>query len=157
MHVGTERMSRDEQFLREAIRLAGQARAHGNHPFGALLVVDTQIALRAENTVNTDHNPTSHAETNLIKTALALLTPAQLSRATLYTSCEPCAMCVGALYWSGIRKLIYALPCDELARFAGDDFLIPCRELLSRTRDTVEVQGPLLLDEAREVHDGYWS
>ena len=150
-------MSHEEQFLREALRLAEQARAHGNHPFGALLVIDTRVALRAENTVNTDRNPTGHAETNLIKTALALLTPEQLSRATLYTSCEPCAMCTGALYWSGIRKLVYALPCEELAKLAVDDFLIPCRELLSRARDTVEVTGPLLLDEARKVHEGYWS
>jgi len=150
-------MTSEEQFLRKAIQLGAQARAHGNHPFGALLVMDERIALRAENTVNTDRNPTGHAETNLIKTALALLTPEQMARAALYTSCEPCAMCTGALYWSGIRKLVYALPCEELGRLAGDDFLIPCRELLSRTRNTVEIIGPLLVDEARKIHEGYWS
>lgn len=150
-------MSLEEQFLRRAIELASQARERGNHPFGALLVVDDHEILTAENSVNTDRNPTGHAETNLIQKAIRELTPDELARATLYTSCEPCAMCVGAIYWSGIRKLVYALSSEQLASLAGGDFLIPCRDLFRRARETVEVTGPLLFEEAIKVHEGYWS
>lgn len=150
-------MSLDEQFLIRAIELARQARERGNHPFGALLVVDGQEVLAVENTVNTERNPTAHAETNLIQEAICKLSPATLSRATLYTSCEPCAMCTGAIYWSGVRKVVFALSSHELARLAGGDFPVPCRELFSRARDRVEVTGPLLFEEAIKVHEDYWN
>ena len=148
---------RQEQFLRRAIELAKQARAHGNHPFGALLVIDDEVALTAENTVNSERNPTSHAETNLIQKAISKLPPDKLWRATLYTSCEPCAMCTGAIYWAGVRRVVYALSSEELARLAGGNFLIPCRELFTRARQPVEVTGPLLFEEAVKVHEGYWN
>lgn len=150
-------MGLEEHFIRRAIEIAKRAREHGNHPFGALLVINDHELLTAENSVNTDRNPTSHAETNLIQKAIRELTPNEIKRATLYTSCEPCAMCVGAIYWSGIRNIAYALSSEQLAVLTGGDFLIPCRELFNRTRETVEVTGPLLFDEAIKVHEGYWS
>lgn len=157
MSLQEQAIMRDEQFLRRAIELARQSREHGNHPFGALLVVDGHEALTAENTVNTERNPTSHAETNLIQKAVRELSPDELARATLYTSCEPCAMCTGAIYWAGVRRVVYALSSQELARLAGGDFLVPCRELFNRARETVEVTGPLLFEEAVKVHEGYWN
>ena len=129
---------------------------HGNHPFGALLVIDERVVLRAENTVNSERNPTSHAETNLIQKAIRELAPAQIARATLYTSCEPCAMCAGAIYWAGVRRVVYALSSPELASMAGGDFLIPCREIFSRAREHVEIVGPILIEEAIKAHEGYW-
>lgn len=150
-------MSFEERFLRRTIELAKQAREHGNHPFGALLTVDGHELLTAENSVNSERNPTAHAETNLIQKAIRELTPHGLARATLYTSCEPCAMCAGAIYWAGIRRVVYALSSEELAKLAGGDFTVPCRELFGRARDPVEVEGPLLYEESLKVHEGYWS
>jgi tRNA(Arg) A34 adenosine deaminase TadA len=150
-------MNGQEHFARQAIELARQARLAGNHPFGALLVVDGDVVLTAQNTVATDRDPTAHAETNLVSKAIRHLSPAQIGRAVLYTSCEPCAMCVGKMYWAGIRSIAYALPAEELATLAGRDFLIPCAELFGRAVDAVSITGPLLLDEAREVHAGFWS
>ncbi|HEX8747266.1 MAG TPA: nucleoside deaminase [Pyrinomonadaceae bacterium] len=150
-------MKIEEHFLRLSIESAARARARGNHPFGALLTVDGRVVLSAENTVNTERDPTAHAETNLIRQAVRQLEPEELSRSTLYTSCEPCAMCVGAIYWAGVREVIYALSCTELAKLAGGDFLIPCRELFARAGRRVEVAGPLLAEEAIKVHEGYWS
>jgi tRNA(Arg) A34 adenosine deaminase TadA len=147
----------EEHLLRQAIELAGLARAHGNHPFGALLAIETDVLMVAENTVNTARNPTAHAETNLIQQAIGALTPEEIRHATVYTSCEPCAMCVGAIYWAGVRSVVYALSSQELARLAGGDFQIPCRELFGRARERVEVAGPLLAAEAVRVHEGYWS
>jgi len=146
-----------EQFARQAIALARQARGAGNHPFGALLVVDGEVVLTAMNSVNTDRDPTGHAETNLVAAALRELSPNQIGRAVLYTSCEPCAMCVGKMYWAGVRALVYALSAEDLAVLAGPDFLVPCRDLFARATEAVTVLGPLLADEARTVHVGFWT
>ena len=153
----TMQMYGHEYFLRQAIELARQARLAGNHPFGALLVFDGEVALTAQNTVATDRDPTAHAETNLVSKAIRQLSPEQISRAVLYTSCEPCAMCAGKMYWAGIRSLVYGLPATELATLAGRDFLIPCAELFRHSVAPVAITGPLLFDEAREVHVGFWS
>jgi tRNA(Arg) A34 adenosine deaminase TadA len=145
-----------EQFVRQAIALAGKARDDGNHPFGALLVVDGQVALTATNSVVTDRDSTGHAETNLVAHAIRHLSPDQIGHAVLYTSCEPCAMCVGKIYWAGIRSVVYALSAQELAVLAGPDFLVPCRDLFQRAIEAVAVVGPMLVDEARAVHIGFW-
>jgi len=146
-----------QQFVREAIALARQARVDGNHPFGALLVLDGRVALTATNSVITDRDPTAHAETNLVAAAIRHLSRDDIKRAVLYTSCEPCAMCVGKIYWAGIRAVVYGLSSQELAVLAGPDFLVPCRELFQRAREPVVVIGPVLLDEARTVHVGFWQ
>ena len=146
-----------ERFLRQAIELARQARLAGNHPFGALLVVEDDVVATAQNTVFTDRDPTAHAETNLVASAIRDLAPEQIRRSVLYASCEPCAMCVGKMYWAGIRSVVYALSSQELAKLAGGSFVIPFRELFARAADPVIVIGPMIADEAVEVHLGYWT
>src|SRR5215510_2079710 len=116
-------MGDPERFIKQAIELSRHARAAGNHPFGALLVVDDDVLLTAQNTVHTDRDPTAHAETNLVSDAIRRLTPEQIRRSVLYTSCEPCAMCAGKIYWAGIRSVAYALSSAELATLAGGNFL----------------------------------
>lgn len=147
----------NESFLAQAIELARQARSAGNHPFGALLVLDGRVVLTAQNTFFTDGDPTAHAETNLVAAAVRQLSRDQIRRSVLYTSCEPCAMCVGKMYWAGIRSIVFALPSEALAAMAGGDFLVPCRELLARASEPVRVVGPLLLEDARAVHVGFWT
>ena len=146
-----------ERFIRRSIELARLARVAGNHPFGALLVVDGSVVVEAQNTVHTDRDPTAHAETNLVSRAIRELSPGQIRRSVLYTSCEPCAMCTGKMYWAGVRSIVYAFSAEELATLAGGSFLVPCRELFARAAEPVTVIGPLLLDEARAVHVGFWS
>jgi tRNA(Arg) A34 adenosine deaminase TadA len=147
----------DERLVRQAIELAHRARQAGNHPFGALLALDGTVLLTAQNTITTDRDPTAHAESNLVADAIRTLTPDQIRRSVLYSSCEPCAMCTGKMYWAGIRSVVYALPSEQLAALAARDFVIPCRELFSRSRENVHVVGPVLVDEAREVHLGFWQ
>ena len=147
----------DERLVRQAIELARSARQAGNHPFGALLALNGAVLLTAQNTITTDRDPTAHAESNLIAAAIRTLTPDQIRRSVLYSSCEPCAMCTGKMYWAGIRSIVYALPSEQLAALAARDFVIPCRELFSRSRENVQVIGPVLVDEAREVHLGFWQ
>ncbi len=145
-----------ELFLKQAITLASQARDEGNHPFGAVLVLDGEVVLTAMNSVNADRDPTGHAETNLVARAIRQLPPDQIGRAVLYASCEPCAMCAGKMYWAGVRSVVYALSAGELAVLAGPDFLVPCRDLFARASEAVTVIGPMLVDEARAVHIGFW-
>jgi len=147
----------DERLVRQAIELARCARQAGNHPFGALLALNGAVLLTAQNTIATDRDPTAHAESNLVAAAIRTLTPDQIRRSVLYSSCEPCAMCTGKMYWAGIRSIVYALQSEQLAALAARDFVIPCRELFSRSQENVQVVGPVLVDEAREVHLGFWQ
>jgi tRNA(Arg) A34 adenosine deaminase TadA len=151
----------NHELLRAAIALAASAREHGNHPFGALLADENgNILLTAENTVNTTRDASGHAELNLVRMASARFPAETLARATLYTSTEPCPMCAGAIFWSGIHRVIYALSEDGLYAMTGDSpesLKLPCREVFARGGRPVEVVGPLLEEEAALVHQGFWK
>ena len=155
-------MSVHEVLLRQAIAVARQSREHGNHPFGALLAdSDGQVLLSAENTVVTGSDATGHAKTNLVRLASAAYTSGELRGLTLYTSTEPCAMCSGAIYWSGIGTVIYALAEAELYEMTGSDdnnptLVLPCRTVFAAGQRPVVVEGPFAIDEARDVHAGFW-
>ena len=150
-------MLRDE-LMREAIRLAADAVAHGNHPFGAVLVHNGAIVLRAENTVNTKNDITNHAETNLVRLACQQYDRDFLSQCTMYTSTEPCAMCSGAIFWSGISKVVYGCSAQRLYAITGGGGLhITCQEILSKGFPSVEVVGPFLEAEAVQSHLTYWN
>jgi tRNA(Arg) A34 adenosine deaminase TadA len=153
----------DLRHLRRAIAVSQSARDHGNHPFGALLVdAAGAIVLEAENTVTTDDDLTCHAETNLVRLASRAIPHADLAGHTLYTSCEPCAMCAGAIYWAGIGRVVYGLSEAGLAEVAGDDpdhpmLMHPCRAVFADGGRETAVTGPLVEDEARAPHVGFWQ
>ena len=153
----------DLKFLRSALAVAWRAREHGNHPFGAVLVdAHNQLVLEAENTVVTGRDVTGHAETNLVRMATHLLSPDELARHTLYTSTEPCSMCAGAIYWSQIGRVVYALSEPDLYEIIGpspEQLLLPCREVFAHSHRPIEVLGPCaeLEAEARAVHAGFWK
>jgi len=152
----------DHRFIRAAIEIAWNSRNRGNHPFGALLVNgEGQVVLESENTVNTDKDCTGHAETNLIRKASSTYDRDFLAECTLYTSTEPCPMCVGAIFWANVRRVVYGLSEEGLYEICGweneEVLYMPCRELFDRGQKPIEVVGPMLEDEAREVHLGYWD
>lgn len=153
--------SMDEKFLRQSIAVAQRARDKGNHPFGAVLVNESGVVLlEGENTVNTEHDATGHAEMNLVRAACKIYDAATLAKCTLYSSTEPCPMCAGAIFWSGIGRVVYALSEAELYAFAPDSenkLPLGCREILAHGGRAVEVIGPAMEDEARVVHVGFWE
>ena len=100
-------MHRDESFMKEAIRLARLAVEHGNEPFGAVLVKDGEIVFRNENQIYTQHDPTFHAEAGLLRRFCGETGITDLSDYTLYSSCEPCFMCCGAMVWTKLGRLVY--------------------------------------------------
>jgi tRNA(Arg) A34 adenosine deaminase TadA len=152
--------SAPEGYLPRAIDLARQSRENGNHPFGSLLVdASGRVVLEAENMVVTAHDVTGHAELNLARAASVQFDAAGLQGATLYTSTEPCAMCSGAIYWSGIGRVVYALGSETLTTIVNDVaetsmLALSCREVFARGGRNVDVSGPHLTDEAAAVHEG---
>lgn len=149
---------RDILFIEAAIeqsRLAAQA---GEYPYGAVLVHHDKIVLSSYNTTRSTRDITAHAELSLIRQAALLFSPDHLARCVLYASCEPCAMCAGALYWSGIGGLVYACSTELDARISDMPFAIPCRSILHvETGHAVDVRGPLLEEAAARVLRDYWS
>ena len=153
----------DLALLRRAIELSAQSRRNGRHPFAAL-VADEQgrVVTEAENnSMPPAGDPTQHAELRAAAAAARTLGPEQLARCTLYTSAEPCCMCAGAVYWTGVGRVVYGLSEHALLELTGDHpenptFSLPCREVFARGQRRVEVVGPLLEDEARQPHAGFW-
>ena len=154
--------AKDLAQLRAAIAVSKRAVANGNHPFGAVLADPAgTIVLEAENTVLTGHDVTGHAETNLVRLASGR-SPEELGGSTLYTSCEPCAMCSGAIYWAGIGRVVYGLAETELLAITGANpenptLALPCRTVFAAGQRRTTVIGPLLADEAIEPHRTFWS
>jgi tRNA(Arg) A34 adenosine deaminase TadA len=150
-------MDKHQPFLREAIALSISAMEHGDEPFGALLAKDGEVILRAENSVFTGHDMTNHAEMNLIRLAAQHYDIAFLGDCTLYTSTEPCAMCSGAIYWSGIGHMVFACSETRLGTIAGIGLNVSSRVVLQTGARAVTVIGPTdLEDEAAEVHRQFW-
>ncbi|MBT3321467.1 MAG: nucleoside deaminase [Anaerolineae bacterium] len=152
----------DLKFIRIAIEVAQNAREKGNHPFGAILVgEDGEILLKAENSVITKRDCTGHAETNLMRLASKNYDADFLAKCTLYTSTEPCAMCSGAIFWGNVRRVVYGLTEEGLYEMVDENaeeiLYLPCRELFAIGRKEIEVRGPVLEDEARKVHEGFWK
>ena len=154
----------DLALLRRAIRIAGEARDAGRHPFGAL-VADASGRVVVEcgnNSVPPDGDPTQHAELRAVAAAFRLLGADGMKGTTLYTSAEPCAMCTGAAYWTRIDRIAYALSEARLLTLTGDDpenptMALPCRDVLARGQRRVVVVGPLIEEEAAADHVGFWS
>jgi guanine deaminase len=117
-------MEEDKLFLGRAVALASESITKGGGPFGAVIVKDNKLLSEAYNTVFLSSDPTAHAEVAAIRKAAATLGTFNLSGCTLYTSCEPCPMCLGAIYWAGISKVVYASNRND-AEAAGfsDNFI----------------------------------
>ena len=114
----------DEQFMREAIRLSVESVAHGGGPFGAVIVKDGEIIAAQANSVTLDNDPTAHAEINAIREACRSLGTFDLDDCVIYTSCEPCPMCLGAIYWAGIERIYYANTRQDAEDIDFDDNFI---------------------------------
>lgn len=140
----------DETYLRRAIELAAAGRAAGEMPYGSLLVgPEGQIFVEDWNTVSSERDITAHPELKVARWAGRELAPEIARKTTLYTSCQPCIMCVGAIERSGLGRVVFALSTDQFYE------LEPAQ---TRVRDAMQVayEGPALLAEARIPIDGYY-
>jgi guanine deaminase len=136
-------MTREENFMLEAIKLSQQAidNKEGG-PFGCIVVKDGKIVGRGNNKVIANNDPTAHAEIMAIRDACKNLDSFQLDGCEIYTSCEPCPMCLGAIYWARPTIIYYANNCKDAADAGFDDSMIYTEikaNLADRKIPTVEI------------------
>ena len=139
----------DKEFMREAIKLASDSVRRGGGPFGAVIVKDGEIIAGSSNSVTIDNDPTAHAEVNTIRQACRKLGTFDLSGAVIYTSCEPCPMCLGAIYWARLGRIYYGNNRKDARDIDFADDLI-YEELDRPMSDRTVPIIPLLRDEALE-------
>jgi len=146
--------------LRRANAVALRALAMGRHPFGALLLApDGDTVLAEQGNIDT----VNHAESTLARQAASSWPGSYLAGCTLVTTFEPCAMCAGTIYWSGIGHVLYGAEETTLLALTGDHpenptLALPCRAVFATGQRTVTVTGPVadLVDEMTEAHRGFW-
>lgn len=155
--------ARDGIYLRKAIAWSCTARARGNRPFGAV-VISAEGDLLAEAYCNTSETGdcTGHAETNAVRQLSPRFGRDMLAQATLYSSAEPCVMCAGAIFWSGIGRVVFGIDAVRLREFRGEradqrDAELSCRDVFAASPHAIDCIGPALIDEASAPHVGFWK
>lgn len=117
-------MREQEQFMKKAIELSIESVNNGGGPFGAVIVKDGKIISATSNSVTQNNDPTAHAEVNAIREATQKLGTFDLSGCEIYSSCEPCPMCLGAIYWARLDKLYFANNKTDAKEIGFDDSFI---------------------------------
>ena len=113
-----------KELMRRAIELSIESVKNGGGPFGAVIAKDGEIIAGSSNSVTIDNDPTAHAEVNTIRQACKKLGTFNLEGCEIYTSCEPCPMCLGAIYWAHLDKIYYANDRKDAAKIGFDDDFI---------------------------------
>jgi len=143
----------DAAFMRQALALAAQGveLGHGG-PFGAVVVMDGKVIGEGWNQVVLRKDPTAHAEMRAIRMACETLGQFHLPDATLYSTCEPCPMCMGALYWARINQLVYAASAEDAAEFGFDDRLFKAQIGKPLEKQTLRIRQRLRSESRQLFH-----
>ena len=147
----------DEIFMKRAIELSARAVENGNEPFGAVLVLDGKIVFENENQIYTKNDPTFHAEMGLIRRFCEETGITDLSDYTLYSSCEPCFMCCGAMVWTRLGRLVYGASDIELCEILGVPGAECSKTVFKDSGASTRVTSGVLRDEALAVLKEYFS
>jgi len=137
----------NKEFMQKAIALSVENIKNGGGPFGAIIVKDGKIISEGTNRVTIDHDPTAHAEISAIRQAAQKLNTFDLSGCEIYTSCEPCPMCLGAIYWAHLDKIYFGNTKTDAKNIGFDDSFI-YDELELNPADRKVAMKRLLPDEA---------
>ena len=140
----------NNKFMRMAIELSKQSVERGGGPFGAVIVRNGEVVATGSNSVTLTNDPTAHAEVSAIRAACAAADTFDLSGYEIYTSCEPCPMCLSAIYWAGIDKIYYANTRNDAAAIGFDDAFIYEQRPLAPAERTIP-SLPLLRAEGLEA------
>jgi tRNA(Arg) A34 adenosine deaminase TadA len=141
-----------EDFMRQAIALAVENVRNGGGPFGAVIVKDGKVVATGTNRVTANNDPTAHAEVSAIRAACLKLGTFNLEGCVIYTSCEPCPMCLGAIYWAHLDKIYYGADQHDAAAVDFDDSFI-YRELELKPWNRNKPVENILHDEAQAPFD----
>jgi tRNA(Arg) A34 adenosine deaminase TadA len=145
----------DAEFLRMAIAAAREGIIAGQSPFGSVIVREGAVLAVAHNTVWRDTDPTAHAEVNCIRAAARALRVIDLSGCDLYSSCEPCPMCLAAIHWAKIRRVVFGAAIADAAAAGFSELRIPAREMARMGGSSLAVEGGLLVDECRALFEEF--
>lgn len=137
----------DKELMMRAIRLSEESVKNGGGPFGAVIAKDGEVVAEASNCVTLHCDPTAHAEVSAIRKAAEKMKTFDLSGCSIYTSCEPCPMCLGAIYWARLDKIYYANDRKDAATIGFDDDFI-YNEIPLKPADRHKPMLPLLREEA---------
>jgi tRNA(Arg) A34 adenosine deaminase TadA len=152
----------DAKYLRQAIALSHRARAGNNRPFGAVIISkEGQLLSEGYNNSTETGDVTGHAETTAVRNLSGKFDRSVLQEATLYASGEPCVMCSGSIFLSGISRVVFGIDAVRLRVFRGDhavskDLELSCRDIFKSSPHPIECIGPALLEEASKAHIGFW-
>lgn len=144
----------ERKFMQLAIDLAVENVKNGGGPFGAVIVKDGEIVATGVNRVTSGCDPTAHAEVSAIRAACARLGTFTLAGCEIYSSCEPCPMCLGAIYWAHIDRLYYGCNKDDAADAGFDDAFI-YKELALPPQERAMKTQTLLTEEARRAFEAW--
>lgn len=147
----------DEYFMRNAIELSVQAVNHGNEPFGAILVKDDEIVYSNENQIYSMHDPSYHGEAGLIRRFCAETKITDLHEYTMYSSCEPCFMCSGAMVWVKLGRLVYAASNNDLEEILGNEGCNCSRIVFDNSFWKPNVTSGILREESLQILKEYFS
>jgi len=152
-------MMNNEDFMREAIKLSIDNIDEGGGPFGAIIVKDGEIVAKAANRVTVNNDPTAHAEINAIREAAQKLGTFDLSGCRIYSSCEPCPMCLGAIYWARLDKIYFANTKTDARDIDFDDSLIyeelekPIEQRKIRTKQILREEAFAAFEKWKNAED----
>lgn len=142
----------DAAFMRRAIELSAESVAMGGGPFGAVVVRDGRVIAEGMNRVTLAHDPTAHAEVVAIRRACEALETHSLARATIYSSCEPCPMCLAAIHWARIGRLVFAATRNDAEASGFDDSAL--YEQVALAPEARRVPGECMMrEEALAAHE----
>ena len=147
----------DETFIKKAIELSKLAVEHGNEPFGAVLVKDDQNVFTNENQIYTRHDPTFHGEAGLVREFCAQTAITDLHEYTLYSSCEPCFMCSGAMVWVKLGRLVYGASNIDLENILGNKGCNCSKMVFDNSFWHLQVTEGIMREEALTVLKEYFD
>ena len=147
----------DEVFMRKAIELSRLAVEHGNEPFGAVLVKDNEMVFTNENQIYTRHDPTFHGKVGLIREFCAQTGITDLQEYTMYSSCEPCFMCSGAMVWVKLGRLVYGASNSDLEAILGNEGCNCSKIVFDNSFWQPQVTAGILRDESLMILKDYFD
>jgi len=138
--------------MQRALELAREAADRGDFPFGSVLVRDNEVIMSESNRERTEDDIRRHPELHLATRACRELDPEARAETVMYTSTEPCPMCAGGMRTVGFGRVVYSVGADEIGEFTGSEPSVRSAEILD---GVTEVDGPLLNEDGRQIHEAF--
>jgi guanine deaminase len=137
----------DQEFMKLAISRTREGIAAGQSPFGAVLALEGRVIAATHNTVWLSTDPTAHAEINCLRASARALSTINLSGATLFSTCEPCPMCLAATHWAKVTRVVYGASIADATGAGFNELAVAARDLATMGRSPLIVEGGLLVEE----------